>query len=116
MNKSTKRIVGWGAGMGIGAALLVLIAVLIMILNAEPVAQADVDPAAGEAPVVQEEKASCDYPKEWIGKPADEKAIKKETKAYRILGPDSMATMDYSADRVNVHTDDKGIVTKVTCG
>lgn len=112
MKQSTKRVVGWGAGMGIGAALLVLIAVLVMLLTSEPAAQ--VDPAAGEAPV--EKKAECDYPQEWIGKPADENAIKKEAKVYRILGPDSMATMDYNAERINVMTDKEGVVKEVTCG
>lgn len=52
MNKSTKRVVGWGAGMGIGAALLVLIAILVMILTAEPAAQSDITKFADDTGAV----------------------------------------------------------------
>lgn len=51
MQKSTKRVVGWGAGMGIGAALLVLIAVLVMMMTAKPAAQGDADMAADHGTV-----------------------------------------------------------------
>jgi len=34
----------------------------------------------------------------------------------RVLHPDSMWTMDYNPDRVNVHVDDDCIITKVRNG
>ena len=43
-------------------------------------------------------------------------ALKATGRPYRILPPDAMATMDYSADRINVHTDANGIVLDVRCG
>lgn len=35
---------------------------------------------------------------------------------YRVLGPNAMATMDFNADRINLHVDENGVVTDVTCG
>lgn len=60
---------------------------------------------------------SCVTYPEWTGMNA--KDINKsvlEGRAYRILGPDSMATMDYSPNRLNIHTDDKGIIIEQVCG
>lgn len=34
----------------------------------------------------------------------------------RILGPNSIMTMDYRADRLNIYLDRHGIVEKVSCG
>lgn len=120
MKQSTKRVVGWGTGLGVGVALLVLVAVMIMMMTAQPAARDEttgldaVQTEAGEARPVDE--VVCNYPEEWIGKPVDEEAVKDVAKAYRILGPNSMATMDYSPDRLNVRTDEDGIVLEVTCG
>ena len=38
------------------------------------------------------------------------------SKDLRILEPGSMVTMDYRADRLNIDTDEAGIITKVYCG
>lgn len=57
----------------------------------------------------------CDFD-HWTGKPVDEQALKETGRPYRILPPGSMATMDYVPERINVHTDEEGIVTKVKCG
>jgi Peptidase inhibitor I78 family len=37
-------------------------------------------------------------------------------RAIRVLHPGSMATMDYSPARINIHVDDKEIISQVTCG
>jgi len=37
-------------------------------------------------------------------------------KEHRVLKPDSMSTMDYKPERLNVHVDDEGTVNKVTHG
>ena len=34
----------------------------------------------------------------------------------RVLGPNSVATMDYRPERMNVHVDASDIVTQITCG
>lgn len=38
------------------------------------------------------------------------------SKDLRILEPGMMATMDYRSDRLNIDTDEAGIITKVYCG
>lgn len=35
---------------------------------------------------------------------------------HRILGPNDVATMDYRPDRLNIMTDEAGVVTEVKCG
>ncbi len=35
---------------------------------------------------------------------------------YRVLGPGDAATMDFVEERINLQTDDTGIVVAVTCG
>ena len=42
-------------------------------------------------------------------------AVKATNRPYRVLAPDSMATQDFSPDRINLNTDAAGIVTSVTC-
>ncbi len=67
----------------------------------------------GDAPVSSE--AECSY-SEWVGHAVDEGSVKATGRPYRILKPDSMATMDYSPDRINVIVDDHNVVTAVRCG
>ncbi len=56
-----------------------------------------------------------------VGKPVDETLLTK-TKAdatagiVRTLHPDQVVTMEYNGTRLNLRTDDKGIVLDVTCG
>ena len=35
---------------------------------------------------------------------------------HRVLKPDSMATMDYSPDRLNIHTTEDGVILGQDCG
>jgi hypothetical protein len=60
--------------------------------------------AAMETPALPVIKESvCDF-SAWVGRPVDEDAVKETGRPYRILPPGSMATMDYSPERINVHT------------
>ena len=34
----------------------------------------------------------------------------------RVIGPDTAVTQDYRPDRLNIHTDDDGTITELTCG
>jgi|GEM_PF-1404810 hypothetical protein len=70
--------------------------------------------AAEQAPASSE--AECNFPSDWVGKPVDEEAVKAVGRPYRILAPDSAATMDFSPERLNVMIDDKKVVTAVRCG
>ncbi len=61
---------------------------------------------------------SCPY-QEFVGKNVDEVKVKLDTdkKTYRLLEPDSMMTMDFSADRINVVYDpDTKKIERVFCG
>ena len=57
----------------------------------------------------------CDF-SSMVGKAVDEGALKATGRPYRILPPGSMKTMDYAPARIDVETDDKNVVTAVTCG
>jgi hypothetical protein len=74
-------------------------------------------PPDGDAMVMPPamQPAACDFAA-WIGKPVDESAVKATGRPYRILPPGAMMTMDHSPDRINVETDDAGIVVRVFCG
>ncbi len=61
------------------------------------------------------EAPACSF-SEWVGLPVDEEKIKAAGRPYRILKPDSMATMDYSPERINVLVDEAGTVMAVRCG
>jgi hypothetical protein len=60
--------------------------------------------------------ATCDF-SGWVGQNLE--AIDRSVlgnRPLRVLRPNDAATMDYSADRVNILTDDQNIITQVTCG
>lgn len=59
--------------------------------------------------------AACDFD-QWLGKEVDESAVKETGRIYRLLPPNSVATMDFNPERINVMVDDKNIVTAVRCG
>lgn len=77
------------------------------------VASSEAHESGDETPAIAE--AECNY-NEWVGKEVNEDALKATGRPYRILGPNSIATMDFSPDRINVILDDKKIVTAVRCG
>jgi hypothetical protein len=51
-----------------------------------------------------------------VGTPISLVNTSQLAKTVRVLPPNGMATMDYSASRLNIETDDKGIITRVSCG
>lgn len=60
---------------------------------------------------------ACDF-QGWVGmtKDAASAEARKTGRPFRILGPGSMATMDFSPVRINVEYDAHDIVTRVFCG
>ncbi|MHA6325110.1 I78 family peptidase inhibitor [Roseivivax sp. CAU 1753] len=50
-----------------------------------------------------------------IGQPASSLTFPPD-RSVRVLAPDSMMTMDYRIDRLNVLTDDTGLVIEFRCG
>lgn len=83
-------------------------------MPSEPV----VAPDATTAEDTTTPSTECGDHSAWVGKKISE--IQAEVDAMgdkvRVLGPDSAATMDYRADRVNVIIDGDSIVTEVRCG
>ena len=123
MKDSSKRLVRLSVMTGTVIAVVALSVVLVTLFIASPASHEQtgnlsaVQTQAGDdASATIGNEAKCDYPKEWIGKKADEAAVKKQAKVYRILGPNSAATMDFNPQRINVLTDDDGVVKEVTCG
>ena len=63
------------------------------------------------------ETPTCETYVEWTGKPIREIDLSiLDNRPYRILKPDSIVTMDYSPDRLNIHTDNDGIILQQDCG
>lgn len=60
---------------------------------------------------------TCQTYPEWTGQQVDTIDLSiLGDRPHRILHPDSMATMDYSPDRLNIHTTDDGIIITQDCG
>lgn len=117
--KDGKRLTRLSVITGTVVAVVALAVVLVTLFIAAPSADLpSVATQAGDAPSSSsaEQEQSCIYPEGWIGHPVDEDAVKDVAKSYRILAPNTPATMDYRGDRVNVRTDEDGIVLDVTCG
>jgi len=75
------------------------------------------DPAADMTAMHAMEDMPCDFG-HLTGLPTETavEAIEATKRPVRVLKPDSMATMDYSPARINVHLNDAGVVEKITCG
>jgi hypothetical protein len=65
--------------------------------------------------VGEEEAPPCSF-EGMTGTSLDESTWKETGRPYRILPPGSMMTMDHNPQRINVHIDDHGKITNITCG
>jgi len=76
-------------------------------------------PAAGSSQQSADISA-CGGDKTWIGQPlrddALEQFVRETGNRFRVLPPFSMMTMEHNPGRLNVHTDDDGVVVKLNCG
>lgn len=71
------------------------------------------------APINEETMATptCKTYVEWTGKNIKDVDLSiLNDRPHRVLKPNSMATMDYSPDRLNIHTTDEGIILSQDCG
>ena len=118
MNDTSKRLTRMAIIIGGVTGGVALVALLLTLMLTSPAARDEtagldgVQTQAGQ----DDTAATCDFPEAWIGEPVDEAAVKKAAKVSRILPPGAAATMDYNPARLNVETDDKGVVVRVTCG
>lgn len=51
-----------------------------------------------------------------VGRPQSALAAMTFPQTTRLIGPDMAVTMDYSAERLNIRYDRRGIITAVECG
>ncbi|MCQ9616477.1 I78 family peptidase inhibitor [Paenalcaligenes niemegkensis] len=51
-----------------------------------------------------------------VGFAEDDVVLESLPGPVRVLRPNSVATMDMRPDRINLHTDDDGVIIRVTCG
>ena len=73
------------------------------------------------APGLEEGSCDAEAAQQFVGKKADEAAVKAAVaasgaKASRVIKPDMMVTMDYRGDRLNIRLDDAGDIIAITCG
>src|SRR5688572_24598194 len=79
----------------------------------EPVAEAPVaTPATAEEATAQDTCGASGYAS-MIG--TNIAAVTLPT-TVRVIAPDTVVTMDFRADRVNIRTDAQGVITAVDCG
>lgn len=119
----------WEAKMALAAAVAALGFIACQPETAgAPVARA----AALDAPVVQVDLADLEsrelVPKEAddgcgarklagiIDRPSDLPGLPEASSTVRFLNPDSMATMDFRPDRLNIEVNAEGRIWKLRCG
>lgn len=73
------------------------------------------------APGLEEGSCDAEAAQQFVGKKADEATVKAAVaasgaKAARVIKPDTMVTMDYRGDRLNIRLDDADNIIAVTCG
>ena len=96
------------------SALILSLAACAANTPSEPMSAESSQPAAS---------SKCDASKaQWaVGQAASQDVVDKIVRdsgssTSRVLKPGQPMTMDYREDRVNIHTDDKNVVTEVKCG
>lgn len=51
-----------------------------------------------------------------VGQPAAALQAMRFSQPLRVIGPDTMVTLDYNADRLNIHVDEEEKISRVVCG
>ncbi|MGJ8514888.1 I78 family peptidase inhibitor [Carnimonas bestiolae] len=80
---------------------------------------AQVTPLAGDN--VQSDKCDVSELKGYTGKPGNQQVFEEilqrsGASIQRVLSPQSITTMDYRAERVDIHVDGSGKITQLSCG
>jgi hypothetical protein len=94
---------------------------LLVLAGCTPTVANETPPAGMDAAAPDEGACRIDGLTDLVGKQADEAlvadALKRSgAKSSRSIGPDTMVTMDFRPDRLNIHTDAAGTVTHFRCG
>lgn len=96
------KIILQGAAVALGVSVLAACA---------PVQQGD-----GHDATVDATQCRIEDWQSWVGKPRSELPAAAPNLVFRVLCEECMATMDYRSDRVTFTYDDKGIISRVSCG
>ncbi len=76
----------------------------------KPAVEADINDTKMATP-------TCETYVEWTGKNIDEIDLSVlGDRQYRIIKPDSMVTMDYQPNRLNINVTDDGVILTQECG
>ncbi|MBL4929148.1 I78 family peptidase inhibitor [Fuscibacter oryzae] len=51
-----------------------------------------------------------------VGQPATALQVMRFAHTVRVIEPGMMVTQDYVADRLNIHIDKQGLISRVVCG
>ena len=73
------------------------------------------------APGLEDGNCDAEAAQRFVGQKGDEATVKAAVaasgaKAARVIKPDTMVTMDYRGDRLNIRVDGAGKIIAVTCG
>lgn len=71
---------------------------------------------AGSFPGLRDADCGAARLAEFVGQPAVEVAAIETPGPVRILGPNDLMTLDFNPERLNILTDEAGIVTELSCG
>jgi hypothetical protein len=99
--------------MRIAASMLLVLTLTACASAPMPDAPADADAAL---PAAVNDTCGASMYSELIGKPADGPGVPGESRLNRHIKPDSQVTADYVAQRMNIESDDKGVIRKINCG
>ena len=86
-------------------ALLLLMLASACMSDEKPVTAGTGDDACGAAAL-----------QHLVGEPAAEHTFGSGDQPVRIIPPGLSVTMDYNPERLNVETDESGIITRIYCG
>lgn len=81
------------------------------------------DPAAPPADAAVDGAGACNAApaQQYVGRTADDATVQAAIRASgaaqsRVIDPDTMVTMDFREDRVNIWLDAAGKIDRITCG
>ncbi|MEM0929737.1 MAG: I78 family peptidase inhibitor [Pseudomonadota bacterium] len=103
--------------------LAVLVALAACTAPESELVEAEPLPEKGGAALVDETSPEEQEPtpcgaenyQNFVGKPLAAVTYPDDLRA-RVLRPGAMVTMEYVAERMNIHVDDEGIILRVICG
>lgn len=101
-------------------AVRILPMTLAMVLAgcASPGANEDSGPAPAPAAGTEcrAERVQAFVGHTWSAALSEQARLDSGSAGVRVIRPGTAVTMDYRADRLNLHLDNIGIVTQITCG